>query len=236
VERVLIRLGEVEECRVVKRINRFVAKVEIRGREYLAYVCNTGRLEDYLRIGKKGYCLWNSRGLKTQLRLFAVEEMGLGALIDTQLQMMCFEEALARDVVPWLRGYRVVRRNPKLGGSRLDYLLRRGRKILFTEVKSAVLRGDHEYAMYPDCPSRRGRRHVKELIKLVREGGAGLIVFLACLPHVRGFKPNECIDPVMAKLLREAAREGVLVRALSLYYSPSDSSIYLDNPDLEVML
>jgi len=221
---------------VIKRVNRFVAEVEVRGGEYSAYVCNTGRLSEYLRRGRRGFCLWNSRGLKTRLRLFAVEDLGLGALIDTQLQMKCFEEALARKLLPWLRGYKVVRRNPRLGDSRLDYLLEHGGRLFFVEVKSAVLRGDHEYAMYPDCPSLRGRRHVKELIRLVREGGAGLIVFLACLPHVRGFKPNERADPVIARLLRRAAKEGVLVRALSLHYRPPNSSIYLEDPDLEVML
>lgn len=232
----LLKLAGVVECRIIRRVNRFVAEVEVGGGKYTAYVCNTGRLVEYFKAGRRGFCVWNRPGLKTQLRLFAVEDMGLGALIDTQLQAKSFEEAMSRGLLPWLKGYKIARRNPRLGGSVLDYVLTRDGDSLLVEVKSAVLRGASNYAMYPDCPSVRGRRQLRELVKLAEKGGKGLVIFLACLPRVRGFKPNEDADPVIAELLREAHEGGVEVRALSLYYCPVDSSIRLGDPDLEVFL
>jgi len=81
----------------------------------------------------------------------------LGALIDNQLQMKAFEKSLEANLIPWLLGCHILKRNAKLGASRIDYLLDCNGKKVYLEVKSAVLR-EGDYAMYPDCPSDRGRK------------------------------------------------------------------------------
>ena len=107
-----------------------------------------------------------------------------------------------------------------------------GKKI-YLEVKSAVLRNG-KYATYPDCPSMRGRRHIAELTRHVKNGGHGVILFIAALPDIRAFKPNISADLEMSRLLIEARESGVEIRAFELYYDPEDFYVYLSKPDLPV--
>ena len=110
-----------------------------------------------------------------------------------------------------------------------------GNREAFLEVKSAVLRED-PFVMYPDCPSERGQKHIKEITDYVHQGGMAYILFMAALPQAKAFKPNKKADPVLSKLLVKAARVGVKVKAMGLYYNPKDSGVYLYNPDLDINL
>jgi len=151
--------------------------------------------------------------------------------------MKAFEDALTRNLIPWLAGCRMRKRNAMVGASRsrIDYLLDCNSREVYLEVKSAVLR-DGAYAMYPDCPTERGRKHVRELTNHVRVGGTGIVMFLAALPYVRAFKPNRAADAKLSDALAEAQSVGVDVRAIGLYYNPGDGWVYLFEPDLAVEL
>ncbi len=232
----IMRINNWVPCRIIKRMNRFVVKINVSGTEKLAYINNTGRLLEYMVPGRKAYCIpWKKPG-KTTHRLFAVEDYGAAALIDTRLQMDSFEKLVSDKDIPWLKNCVLEKRNPRLGGSVLDYLLNCGGRLLYVEIKSAVLRGDEVYAMYPDCPTLRGRRHIKELTKHAEKRGFGAVVFIAALPGVKAFKPYMEGDPEIPKLLKIAAEKGVLVKAISIYFNPETSMIILVNPDLPVVL
>ncbi|MEM2372419.1 MAG: DNA/RNA nuclease SfsA [Thermofilaceae archaeon] len=229
----LIELPEPIKCKILERRNRFVVEVLVKEEHALAHITNTGRLTDYLIHGRIGYCLPKYEGV-TKFKLIAVEDRGKAALIDTGFQMQAFEKALNRKLIPWA-ACRIITRAPKLSSSRLDYLLKCGSYRMFVEVKSAVLR-DGFYAMYPDCPTMRGRRHLSEISEYVKKGGKALIVFIAALPDVKAFKPYEKGDPEIPLLLAKAAEAGVTVKAVSMHYEPSTSCIFLDNPDLPVYI
>ncbi|ABL79213.1 DNA/RNA nuclease SfsA [Thermofilum pendens] len=229
----LVRLPEPSECRVIRRENRFVVLVEVEGRAYRAHINNTGRLLEFLVPGRRAFCLRRERS-KTAYRLFAVEDAGSAALIDTALQMNALESLFEQGIEPW-SGCSVKARAPRLGSSRLDYLLVCNGEEVFVEVKSAVLRED-SYAMYPDCPTLRGRRQISELIRLAEGGGKAMIIFVAALPGVKAFKPYGEGDPEVAVLLGEAKKKGVVLRAVALHYDPSQSEIVLDDPDLPVVV
>ncbi|MFC2163709.1 DNA/RNA nuclease SfsA [Acidobacteriota bacterium] len=231
----LLEVDNVQICRIVKRLNRFVVSVEIKGKTCFAHINNTGRLQEFLIEGRKAYSFKTQTGGTTDCRLFAIGESGLGALIDTQLQMKAFEKMVEVEALPWLKGFRIQKRNPRLGNSVLDYHLKDGSTEIYLEVKSAVLREAH-FAMYPDCPTTRGQRHVKELTQYAQKGGTTTIVFMAALPRVTAFKPYEAGDPILHDLLQEAKTKGVNIRAIGLYYNPEDSSIHLFNPDLRIDL
>jgi sugar fermentation stimulation protein A len=223
------------ECTVLRRLNRFVVEVLVAGTPQHASINNTGRLEHFLRPGTRGFCTHNSRQLKTAYRLFAIRDGAMAAVIDTRLQMRAFEEALRLGLIPWLQDYVLAKRNASLGTSVIDYLLvNRGRQ-LYLETKSAVLRSG-SCAMYPDCPSARGRRHIRELIEHAQKAGAAAVLFIAALPAVEAFKPNRDADPELADLLLVAGNAGVVLRAIGLLYNPADSNIYLYRPDLPVEL
>ena len=222
-------------CRIVERVNRFVVKIEIGGNTRRAHITNSGRLHEFLVRGREGFCFETPDAQKTAFRLFAVEQKGLGAVIDTQLQMKAFEKAQRKGLIPWLKGAGLIRRNARLGGSLLDYLFDRDGEPVYVEVKSAVLR-EGKFAMYPDCPTLRGQRHVGELMDWVKKGGTAFILFVAALPYVTGFKPYRSADPRLCDLLEKARDMGVQVKAVGLYFQPADSSLYLFNPDLNVVI
>ena len=231
----IVRLENPLECTIIERINRFVVKITVDGKPYKAYINNTGRLLEYLIRGKKGFCTRTKGKGKTDFRLFSIEESGLGAIIDTQLQMRAFEKTSEMKLIPWLKGCRILKRNAKLGRSLIDYLLECGGEKVYLEVKSAVLKMG-EYAMYPDCPSSRGRKHIKDLTDYAKKGGSGIILFIAALPGVKAFKPNRSADPELYGSLLEAYKSGVDIRSIGLYYNPEDSFIHLSSPNLEVSL
>ena len=231
----ILSLRSVKECVILERINRFVVKIISDRAVRKAYVNNTGRLLNHIVEGRRGFCVKHQRRMKTDCRLFAVREKSLAAVIDTQLQIQVLEKAIAMDLLPWIRGSRIIRRNARLGSSLIDYLLEYNGEKIYLEVKSAVLRYG-EYALYPDCLSLRGRKHIIELMNHVKSGGRGIILFIAALPDVKAFKPNVSADPEISDLLLESEDAGVIIRAVEMYYNPEDSYVYLSNPDLSVEL
>lgn len=232
----LLKIKETVECTIIRRTNRFVVEVEVDGKPAKAYINNTGRLRELLQPGMRGHCLPNPPGRRTQLRLFAINLHSLAAIIDTQLQMRALEEALKRGLLPWCGNCRIIRRNPRLGSSILDYLIERQGRETYTEVKSAVLAGPNGYAMYPDCPTQRGRRHIQELTRHAQRGGAALIIFIAALPGAKAFKPYAKEDPEIPRLLRHAAQTGVEIKAIAMHYNPKKATITLNNPNLPVKI
>ena len=234
--RTLLKLSVIP-CTFLKRLNRFVALVEVEGETKRALVTNTGRLEEFMIPGKRAFCTPKSGG-KTDFVLVAFEDLdGKGAIIDTRTQAKAFERALELGLVPWLRGCRIKRKEVRVGTSRLDYLFECPEGEIYAEMKSAVLRGGKkgEYAMYPDCPSVRGQKHIKELIELARSGKRAMVVFIGAMPGVEKFRPYEKGDPKIARLLSEARKAGVEVHALSISLLP-DGRVVLERPSLEVEL
>ena len=222
----LLKIPKPIGCRIVKRLNRFVVEVFVEGRIEKAYVNNTGRLKELLFKGNRGECIEKSTG-KTRYRLFAVACEGGYALIDTQYQMRAFEMALSR--IDWIE-CDAFRRNVHVFDSVIDYQFFCNTKT-FVELKSAAMKVG-KYAMYPDCPTARGRRHVKTMMKLVESGKRAVITFIASVPSVKAFKPNRDADPDLYNLLVESINSGVEVKAVNIVYS--DRSIRLVNPDLPV--
>nr|MBC7245045.1 DNA/RNA nuclease SfsA [Chloroflexota bacterium] len=229
----LLFLDGVRSCRIVRRVNRFVVAVEIQGQSAYAWLNNTGRLLEFLTPGRVGFCLARPGSGKTSYRLFAMQEGELGALIDTQLQMRSFEQCLDRRLLPWLPSACTWKRNVRLNRSVVDYQLQCESSRVYLEVKSAVLK-QGRYAMYPDCPSTRGRRHIQELMNHVSQGGKAYLVFMAALPGVEFFRANRLADAELASLLFRAHCAGVEVHSVGLFYAPQNGAVVLFDADLPV--
>jgi len=114
-KRRVIKIENPVECRIVRRVNKFVVEVQMNGKTYKAYINNTGRLKDYIVNGKIGFCV-RKEGKKIRYRLFSIREGPLGVIIDTQLQMKVFEKLVNGKLIPWLKNCVILSRNVKLGG------------------------------------------------------------------------------------------------------------------------
>ena len=231
----ILKLPTPIRCKILKRVNRFKVKIEFDGRIEYAHINNTGRLREYLIRGKRGFCLRFEKPKKTKYRLFSIEVDGYGALIDTWIQGKAFERSIDLKLIPWLKGYRIIKRNVRLNRSIIDYLLRHGDEEVYLELKSAVQRIDG-YASYPDAPSIRARRQLRDLIRYVEDGGRATIVFMIGLRDVMGFRPSKDVDPETHKLLLGGSQIGLEIKAIGVYYNPSRSSIRLWNPDVKTLI
>jgi len=171
----LLKIENYEKGIIIERLNRFVVKGKIKNKLVLAHLNNTGRLEDFLRKGKVGLFLpinadyadsTQTARTKLKFRLSMVKESkNIYSIIDTQLQMKCFEIALEKGYISWLKGAKILKRNFKINHSLIDYLIEHKNKKYLLEIKSAVMKYKN-FAMYPDCPSVRGQKHIKELINI----------------------------------------------------------------------
>ncbi len=226
---VLARLPVVE-CVFARRLNRFVAEAVIQGRVERLHVTNTGRLHDHLVPGRE--CLAaRIRGRKLSYRLVAVRDGPAYAVIDTRTQSRAFEEAVERGLLCFLRGCRIAGREPRHGGGRLDYELECPGGRVLVETKSAVLRGPRGEAMYPDCPTDRGLRHILGVMELNARGTPAALVFIAAMPGARCFKPYREGDERVYEALSRALARGTPIYSFSIYMTPG-GEVVLDKPCL----
>ena len=229
----LIRIENPIPCTIIRRENRFTVIIEVDNKRYKAWINNTGRLKEYLRRGLSGFCIVNE-GEKNDYRLFAISSSdNMAVIIDTLLQMKAFEESIENKLLSSFKRCRIIRRNVTLYNSKIDYLLSCNSKSIYLEVKSAVLKGK-DYAMYPDCPSIRGQKHIIDLIRNVEDGRESAIMFIAAIPDIRYFAPFKEGDPVIYSLIYDAYRKGVSLYSMQIVYDINRNMIMLLNGDIPI--
>lgn len=74
--------------------------------------------------------------------------------------------------------------------------------------------------LFPDAPTQRGRKHVEELIRAVREGYRGVLLFCLQMEGMRSVSPNDGTDPEFGQAVRDAQRQGVEVLAYDCAVGP----------------
>jgi len=132
--------------------------------------------------------------------------------VDARLPNPLFAEAVAEGRLAAFAGVRVIEREVRRGGSRIDFRLEGAWGARWVEVKSVTLVEDG-VALFPDAPTGRGRRHLEELSALVREGQRAAVVFVVQRSDAEAFAPNSRADPAFAHMLAEAQALGVEVYA-----------------------
>jgi sugar fermentation stimulation protein A len=231
--KILMEIENYKEGVIIRRINRFVVKAKIKNKVVLAHLNNTGRLEELVKEGNVGLFLPIDKSKKLKFRLSMIKEnKNIFSIIDTSLQMKAFEVALKKNYMSWFKGAEILRRNFRINDSLIDYLIEYKNKKYIVEVKSAVMKRKR-FAMYPDCPSIRGQRHIKELINNPTNS---IILFIAAMKNINAFSPNKEADAKIYELLKIAKRKGVKVKAIQIYFDKSINSIILKNDELSVNL
>jgi sugar fermentation stimulation protein A len=85
---------------------------------------------------------------------------------------------------------------------------------IFVEVKGVTLEQDG-IARFPDAPTERGVKHLRELISCRKDGFEAYVVFVIQMRAVRHFEPNWETHPAFGEALLAAQRAGVRILALS---------------------
>ena len=231
-----MKYKSVKRATFQSRPNRFIAKVLLEdGREETVHVKNTGRCRELLVPDCTVYLeKSDNENRKTAFDLIAVEKKSEGGTIlinmDSQVVNTAAEE--------WLRGGTLfskeaeIRREVTYKSSRFDFCITEGGKKSFLEVKGVTLERDKK-ALFPDAPTERGVKHLRELIACKKEGFGAYVLFVIQMKGISSFSPNEKMHPEFAKTLRECADCGVEVLAYDCIITPD--SIKIDSP-VEVIL
>ena len=214
-----MRYHDVREARFLSRPNRFIAHVELDGKEEVVHVKNTGRCRELLTPGAR---VWLEEGKnpdrKTRWDLIAVQKGDRLINMDSQAPNQVAREWLeAGGLFP-----RADRIQPEYtyGNSRFDlYAEAEGRKILM-EVKGVTLE-EEGVVRFPDAPSQRAVKHLEELVRAREEGYETYVFFVIQMKGVRYFTPNRETHPEFAQALEAAAAAGVKILAYDCRVEPA---------------
>ena len=97
-------------------------------------------------------------------------------------------------------------------------------QIGWLEVKGVTLE-EEGIARFPDAPTERGVKHVEELIRAVKEGYQGYVLFVIQMPEIDHFEPNDKTHKAFGDALRKAVAAGVHVLATSCCVTESSLKI-----------
>ena len=162
-----MQYGKMVEGRFLKRPNRFIAHVEIEGKEEICHVKNTGRCRELLPEGAKVWCLdAKSPTRKTRYDLIAVQKGERLINMDSQAPNQAAGEWLSSGGLGEITH---LRPETKMGDSRFDFSFQKDGKDCFLEVKGVTLESDGICA-FPDAPTMRGAKHLRELAELKKTG------------------------------------------------------------------
>jgi sugar fermentation stimulation protein A len=134
--------------------------------------------------------------------------------VDARLPGQLVGKALRHGQLAGLESYTTVRREVSLGQSRLDFRLEAGSGSppCWVEIKSVTL-VEGSTALFPDAPTLRGQRHVRELTQAAERGERAAVIFVVQRNDAERFTPHDEADPAFGQVLRQAAQTGVQVYA-----------------------
>lgn len=211
----------VREAEFIRRYKRFFADVRFDDRVVVSHVANTGSLKTCLFEGAP--CIITesnspTRKLKATLQFLKAPTSWVG--VNTVWPNALVYEAWERKLFQEWADYHAAKPEYKLNKeTRLDLVLARdqatleaGRGLHFVEVKN-VTYAVNGCAYFPDAVTTRGQKHLRELMRIKREGHEAEIVFVIQRTDCTRFAPADDIDADYGRLLREAHAAGVRVRA-----------------------
>ena len=206
------------------RPNRFIAHVEIDGQVQVCHVKNTGRCKELLPQGAQVWCQeFDSQTRKTKYDLITVKKGERLINMDSQAPNKAAGEWLAAGGLGEIEN---LKPETTFGNSRFDFSFEKDGKLCFLEVKGVTLENDGVCA-FPDAPTERGVKHLKELTALKKQGYGAYVLFVIQMADVKYLHPNDQTDPAFGKALREAQKAGVQVMAMDCAVTEDSMNIRL---------
>ncbi len=201
-----MKYGNVIHGKFDSRPNRFLARVLVDGKAEMVHVKNTGRCKELLLPGAEVILeIPDNPNRKTKYDLIAVYKEKLGWVnIDSQ--------APNKVVWEWLnkQDFTYIKPEYTYGDSRIDFYIEKGEEKILMEVKGCTLEVDG-IGYFPDAPTERGVKHLRELAKAVNEGFRCYVVFVIQMEGVNEVRPNVETHKEFGLVLEEAKTAGVKV-------------------------
>ena len=214
----------------LNRKNRFVMEFDHKGERISAYVPNTGRMTEFRFKGRPFY-LAPVKSKKFNYRVVATKYQNSYVILDTVKVNDIFDAILKKDILREFPNIKNVRREHTIGNSRFDFLLDCGKHKKLIEIKSCTL-CHNGVAMFPDAPTKRGRKHINQLHQLAEDGYETYIYYLVLNRNAEYFIPDFHIDYKYGKAFKKA--KNVKFRALRLNISDPVSTDLDDTAQIPV--
>ena len=210
---------------LLRRYKRFLADVRLPdGREVLAHCPNPGSMKTCAAPGWTVLLTHHTdpkRKLKWSWEV-AIDDAESPILVNTARPNRIVEEAVAAGKISALAGYESLKREVRYGSerSRIDLLLQSpGRPDCFVEIKSVTMADEGSGALFPDSVSKRGSKHLRELIAQKKSGDRAVLFFLLSRGSRSQVRPADEIDAEYGRTLRKAIAAGVEVIAHQAIFS-----------------
>ena len=224
--------SNIYEAIFISRPNRFIAEVELYGKTEICHVKNTGRCKELLVRGAKVYINRSDKPERvTKFDLIAVQKGSRLINMDSGAPNKVFLEYLKSG--RYLSGITLIKPEAKYGSSRFDFYVEAegshlyNKRKIFMEVKGVTLEINGA-AFFPDAPTERGVKHLRELGQLVNDGYEAHVVFVIKMKNIRSFSPNNITHPAFGEALYDAKKAGVEIAAFECVVKPD--SLFINSP------
>lgn len=218
-----MKYDNIYKGQFLSRPNRFIAYVDIDGKREKVHVKNTGRCRELLTDHAEVYLEKSDNPKRsTVFDLVAVRKGHRIINMDSQAPNKAVEE--------WLRqgglfdDVRTVRPETTYESSRFDFYVETAEEKIFIEVKGVTLEKE-DVVLFPDAPSERALKHVKELSDAVKQGYMTYILLVVQMEGVKYFIPNRETQPEFAEALLEARKAGVQILAYDCHVTADTMKI-----------
>ncbi|EOC99947.1 DNA/RNA nuclease SfsA [Caldisalinibacter kiritimatiensis] len=202
--------GNILEGYFHRRVNRFIAEVYINNKLEKAHVPNTGRMKELLVEGAKVLVRKVEKTeRKTKFDLLMVYYNNILVNIDSKIPNILLYKGFQEKKLNYFKEYNEVKREVTYGNSRFDIGLI-GKENALIEAKCVTF-VRNKIAMFPDAPTKRGVKHINELIKATKEGVKTAVFFIIQRDDAEVFMPNWEMDKEFSSCLRKAYNNGVKI-------------------------
>lgn len=204
-----MKYENIKEGNFISRPNRFIAHLEIDGKEEICHVKNTGRCKELLVPGCRVFVQeFNNTNRKTKYDLIAVYKGSMLINMDSQAPNKVFGEWAENS--GYFKNITLLKAEQKYKNSRFDFYIEADEKKIFAEVKGVTLE-ENGVALFPDAPTERGIKHIEELISAKKEGYEAVIAFIVQMKGIKLFKPNIKTHAAFGNALKRAKNAGVKI-------------------------
>jgi sugar fermentation stimulation protein A len=214
------------EGRLLRRYKRFLADVQLPEGVITAACPNTGSMMGCCEAGSRVWLSESESPTRKYRHTWELVEVGKTLVgINTGLPNALVGEAIAAGMLAELAGYATLRREVPFGEerSRVDLVLEDpGRAPCYVEVKNVTAAAKRGVALFPDCVSERGARHLRELMRMKAHGARPVQLYCVQRGDVKEVRPADGIDYEYGRTLREAIAVGVEVLAYRAEVTPEE--------------
>ncbi|MEE1118243.1 MAG: DNA/RNA nuclease SfsA [Methanosphaera sp.] len=227
-----MKISNLILVKFISRPNRFTIKFKNEKNETeLAHLHDPGRLKELLVSNAdvliKYVPTYKKTSRKTKYDVIAIKYQNEWVLLNSSYHNKLVSEILTDKLINEIEDFNIFKPEYSYGNSRLDFLLKDNKdNELFLEVKGCTL-VEKGIAKFPDAPTKRGKKHVDELIKIRKKSLNAAIIILVLQNNAKSFTPNYETDKDFSDSLKEAYENNVKIYPIHIKTEYKNNNLLL---------